>query len=310
MPIDKNIFTPNMAPLFLHGIGLRHPHIEYFYDQVTTDEDIFQCEVDFLEIHAENFLALASPRTEALLKIAEKYPLSCHGVGLSLGSYDGVDKMHLENFKNLCDATSPFLISEHVSWARHNGQYLNDLLPLPYTQESLDIIAKNIDFVQNYLGRQILIENPSSYMMFDINEMHEYDFMRKIAEKAGCAILLDLNNIYISCLNHGMDLYDYIDHIPLNMIGEIHLAGHVKENIDGKIIYIDTHSRPICHDVWQFYHHVIARLHDHLSPLQSTSSLPIPTLIEWDLDIPPLSTLLAARDKAHDITRRIVGGGT
>ncbi len=266
------------------GVGLRSEHI---LDFCTGDE--LESRPDFLEIHAENFLDIGSPRTQALLKIREDYPISCHAVGLSLGSAEGIDEVHLQKIKNLVNELQPILFSDHVSWSVSHGRYLNDLLPLPLTEEALEILCANIGRVQDSLERQILIENPSSYISFAADEMSESEFMELSVKKSGAGILLDLNNIYVSSRNHGFRVRDYLDRIKNCYIGEIHLAGHVREKVDDRWVCIDTHNCRVDDAVWGIFSDY-AQAHD----------LPA-VLVEWDSDLPPLSVLLAECDKARAI---------
>ena len=264
------------------GIGLRSEHIAEFLD----GEEI-PTPPDFLEIHAENFLDLGSPRTQALFKIRENYPISCHAVGLSLGSADGIDEEHLQKIITLVKELQPMLFSDHVSWSVSKGKYLNDLMPLPLNQESIDVLCGNIAKVQDALGHKMLVENPSSYIAFATDEMTEADFMQQVAQKSGCGILLDLNNIYVSAQNHDFSVMEYLDKLQRCDIGEIHLAGHVKEQVDGKLIRIDTHSKPVDEAVWKIY-----------EDYAGSHKLP-PVLVEWDSDLPALHVLLGECEKAR-----------
>ena len=266
------------------GIGLRTEHIAEFYSR-----QILPSPPDFLEIHAENFLDLGSPRTQALFKIREDYPISCHAVGLSLGSAEGIDKKHLQKIMALVQELQPMLFSDHVSWSVSGGKYLNDLMPQPLTQESIEVLCANIATVQDSLGRKMLVENPSSYISFGADEMSEAEFMQQVAQKSGCGILLDLNNIYVSAENHGFSVADYLDKLQACHIGEIHLAGHVKEEVDGKLLRIDTHNRPVDEVVWEIFKNYA-----------SQNNLP-PVLVEWDSELPALPVLLQECDKARAV---------
>lgn len=284
-----------MAAQAFCGVGLRPPHMVEFLGGFAGEVADFDCP-DFLEIHAENFIDLASPRALALLEIREHYPLSCHSVGLSLGSADGVCAVHLGKIKALVDVIEPILFSEHVAWSCAGGCYLNDLLPLPLTEEALGVMCENIDKVQSALGRRILVENPSSYVAFVADEMSESEFMCSLVERSGCGLLLDLNNLYVASENHGFSVADYLRSLPTDAIGEIHLAGHVVDALGGagESLRIDTHSRPVADAVWRLYSDFMAGF---------TSDKPLPVLIEWDLQLPPLSVLLEQQQKARRLAR-------
>ncbi len=260
------------------GIGLRQPHI----DQVLLEAP----DVGWLEIHSENYLAPGGPRLRALELVRRDYPLSCHGVGLSLGSAEGLDRDHLARLKALFDRIEPGLISEHVSWSVAEGVYLNDLLPLPYTEEALAILCRNIDHAQSVFGRQMLIENPSSYVAFAHSEMPEWEFMAEAARRTGCALLLDVNNIHVSAHNHAFDADAYVAALPLDRVEEVHVAGHfVRTFLDvrgeARTILIDDHGAQVDQAVWDLFTRVLARLG------------PVPTLMEWDTNVPDLPVLLA-----------------
>lgn len=265
------------------GIGLRYP---YYEEILETDLNL-----GWLEVHPENYFGGGLHR-HFLTKAREKHQISLHAIGLSLGSDQPVSKYHLQQFKELIEIYQPFSISDHASWSASGNAHLNDLLPLPYTQESLGKLARNIEQTQDYLGRKILVENPSTYVAFADNEMHEDEFMNALAEMTGCGILLDINNIYVQAHNHGYDAWSYIDTIESRHVGEMHLAGHIEQNVEGHTILIDTHSRPVKKDVWALYEHAIRKLG------------PVPTLIEWDQDFPTLHDLVAEADKARAILNK------
>ncbi len=262
------------------GIGLRHP----YYEEIIETPP----EIGWVEVHPENYFGGGIHR-HFLEQIRKKYPLSLHAVGLSLGSTHPVDENHLRQFKELIDLYQPFNVSDHASWSASGNAHLNDLLPLPYTEETLDALCRNIERTQEYFGRRILIENPSTYIAFKDNEMSEYDFMNRAAERTGCGILLDLNNIYVQSYNHGLDPYEYIDHTMKDAVGEMHLAGHIEQEAGDGVILVDTHSRPVKDTVWDLYEHAVKRFGV------------VPTLIEWDQDFPTLDVLLAEASKARDI---------
>lgn len=271
------------------GIGLRQPHL----DRVISETP----DVGWMEIHSENYLAPGGPRQHALDLVRREYPISCHGVGLSLGSAEGLDVDHLGRLKALFDRIEPGLISEHVSWSVSEGVYLNDLLPLPYTEEALAILCRNIDHAQSVFRRQMLIENPSSYVAFAHSEMPEWEFMAEAAERTGCALLLDVNNIHVSAHNHAFDPDAYVAALPLDRVKEIHVAGHfVRTFLDpdgnARTILIDDHGARVDQAVWDLFTRVLAKLG------------PVPTLMEWDNNVPDLPVLLAEAEIAD---RLLVG---
>ncbi|MEJ2360672.1 MAG: DUF692 domain-containing protein [Gammaproteobacteria bacterium] len=259
------------------GIGLRSIH----YREVIDDKPA----IAWVEIHSENFFADGGKPHDILEEVRQSYPISMHGVGLSLGSVDPLNQWHLDKLKMLNERYQPGLISEHLCWNSIDQRYLNDLLPLPYTQEAINHIVPRIQQVQEYIGRQILIENLSSYLQFNESCMPEWDFVSEVARRSGCGILLDINNIYVNASNHHFDPDTYLKAIPVELVGEMHLAGHIREN--GYLL--DTHSAPVCDAVWQLYRRAVARFG------------PTPTLIEWDCDIPPLPRLLQEAAKAQHI---------
>ncbi|HEV2545997.1 MAG TPA: DUF692 domain-containing protein [Stellaceae bacterium] len=253
------------------GIGLRAPHI---------DEVIDSCPaIAWLEVHAENYIS-CGPALRRLERIRENYAISLHGVGLSLGTAEGLDSEHLRRLHALVDLCAPMLVSEHLSWSMSGGVYLNDLLPLPYTEEALAIVARNIDIAQEALGRQILIENPSRYLSFRHSSIAEPEFLAALARRTGCGSLCDVNNVYVTCTNLGLDTAHYLDAIPAETIGEIHLAGHSRVLRDGVAMLIDDHASRVAPPVWELYRRVLARIGA------------VPTLVEWDKALPPLAVLL------------------
>ena len=277
---DENTFPPASLPEEPVGIGLRYPH---YQEVLETDLNL-----GWLEVHPENYFGGGAHR-HFLSEARKTYNLSLHAVGLSLGSDDPVSEEHLKNFKELIDMYQPFNVSDHASWSASGNAHLNDLLPLPYTQESLDKLARNIERTQEVFERKMLIENPSTYLAFEGNEMHEDEFMNNLAEMTGCGILLDLNNIYVQAHNHGYDAWSYIDTIDGRHVGEMHLAGHIEQEAGDGVILVDTHSRPVKGDVWDLYEHAVKKIGI------------VPTLIEWDTDIPDLETLVGEAEKARAI---------
>ena len=236
----------------------------------------------FFEIHAENYMGAGGPPHRALERVRRDHPISLHGVCMSLGGPQPLDKQHLRRFKDLVDRYEPALISEHLAWSTHVDTYLNDLLPLPYTAATLAHVCDHVDEMQNAIGRQILLENPSTYVLFAESSMSETDFIGEIARRTGCGLLLDINNVFVSATNHGFSALEYLRDFPLSQVGEIHLAGHAEQEDDeGELLLIDSHDGPVADAVWQLYEIVIARCG------------PIPTLIEWDSKIPDWPVLRA-----------------
>lgn len=266
-----------MNPLI--GIGLRPPH----YDEIRQTLPA----VGWLEVHSENYFERHSKGFEVLAELAAHYPVSLHGVGMSLGSADSLDPAHLRQLAALVAAISPVRVSEHLSWGSIGGRYFNDLLPMPYTREALSHMTDKVERVQQALGRQLLIENPSSYLQLP-GEMGEAEFLAELARRSGCGILLDLNNLHVSSVNHGLDCADYLAAIDLQTVGEIHLAGFTDKVLPQGHLYIDTHSTPVAPPVWELYRQVCQQR-------------AIPTLIEWDQDIPPLPVLLGEAGRADAI---------
>lgn len=266
------------------GIGLRAPHMRELLDS--------RPPVAWLEVHSENYFAEGGRAVAELDQVRRDYPLSLHGVGLSLGSSDPLDREHLTKLKRAAERFSPMLVSEHLCWVSAGGSYFHDLLPLPYTEEALRHVVTRIVQVQEHLDRRILIENVSSYLDFEHSTIPEWEFLREAATRSGCGILLDVNNIYVSAINHGFDARLYVDSIPARDVQEIHLAGHAEKHIDGVDLLIDSHDRPVKDAVWELYDYALETLG------------PKPTLIEWDSALPPLAVLLAEAAKADDRLRK------
>lgn len=254
------------------GIGLRAPHHARVVDESPA--------VAWFEVHAENFFADGGPQLALLEHVRDRYPLSVHGVGLGLGSTDALDRTHLAALRRLTDRFAPGLVSEHLCWAAVGGRHHNDLLPLPYSEESLRHCIARVAATQDALGRRIAIENLSTYVAFAESTLPEWDFVAALAQESGCALLLDVNNIYVNACNHGFDPIRYIDAMPAAAVVEIHLAGHSVEQHGARQLRVDTHGSRVCDAVWQLYEHALARLG------------PVPTLIEWDSDVPALEVLL------------------
>lgn len=245
--------------------------------------------VDFFEIHAENYMGAGGLPHAQLTALREDYALSVHGVGLSIGGRRGLDTDHLNRLKAVCDRYQPDSFSEHLAWSSHGAEYLNDLLPLPYTPETLQTVCDHIDQVQEVLGRKMLLENPSTYVLFEQSTISETDFLKAIIQRTGCGLLLDVNNVFVSCTNHGQDPYDYISDFPIGHVGEIHLGGHSTEELPSGPLLIDAHGSPVADPVWSLFAHVITR----------TGALP--TLVEWDNDLPEWPILAAEARAAADI---------
>jgi len=263
------------------GVGLKSEH----YVQILKDKP----PLGFFEIHAENFMSPGGAHHRYLEEITASYPLSIHGVGMSLGSAEGLDVEHLKRFKLLVETYKPILISEHLAWSMEGGYYLNDLLPVPLTRESLQIVSDNVKNMQDYIGRQILVENPSAYMALTASTIPEPEFLTCLAEETGCGLLLDVNNVFVSGSNMGWDIEAYIKSISADLVGEIHLAGHTVKNIDGTELRIDDHGSEVCEEVWQLY----ANLLEQIGPK--------PTLVEWDTAIPAFDILCAEAAKAQKV---------
>lgn len=254
------------------GIGLRGDHCEYVADKKPS--------VDWFEVHSENYFGQGGAPHDWLKQIRQDYNLSFHGVGLSLGSTDDLNVKHLKRLKELIDIYEPGLVSEHLSWSSIEGIYLHDLLPLPFTNESVLHLASRIEQVQNILGRTILVENASTYLEFLHSEMSEWEFINEITRLSGCQLLLDINNVYVNACNHQFDPNEFLSEISPNVVGEIHLAGHTVKNLPEGTIRIDTHDQRVCDDVWNLYETVANRFNA------------APTLIEWDKDLPEFSVLM------------------
>jgi uncharacterized protein len=265
------------------GIGLRSPHVA----EVLASRPA----VGWLEVHAENYMG-GGPAIRALERVRADYPVSVHGVGLSLGTAGGLDVAHLERLAALVDRVRPMLVSEHLSWSSIDGAYLNHLLPLPYNEETLDVVATHVERIQARLGRRLLVENPSSYLRFEDSPIAEADFLNALVRRTGCGLLCDVNNVYVSCHNLGGDPADYLDRLDPAAVGEIHLAGHAVNDADGQPILIDDHGSRVAEPVWQLYAHALVQFG------------PVPTLVEWDTDIPSLAVLLEEAATAGVLLRK------
>lgn len=269
------------------GIGLRFAHHRAF---VETRPD-----VAWLEVHTENYTG--GGRSPACLDaIRRDYPISLHGVGLSLGSADGLDAGHLERVRNAVRRFEPGLVSEHLAWSVVDGTYLGDLLPLPMTDEALDVVCRNVDRTQAALGRRILIENPSSYLRYRHSTIPEAQFLAAMVARTGCGLLCDVNNLYVSASNHGWDASAWLAALPADAVGELHLAGHALRRLDdGRVLRIDDHGSRVSPAVWALYAEALERFG------------PVPTLIEWDTDLPPLAVLLEEAARATRVLQGFTG---
>jgi len=260
------------------GIGLRFQHHQAVLQT--------QPDVAWLEAHTENYMGGGSS-IHTLEAIRHDYPVSLHGVGLSLGSADGIDAAHLGRVREVVRRIEPGLVSEHLSWSVVDGTYLADLLPLPMTEEALAFVCRHVEQLQDFLQRRILIENPSSYLRYRHSTIPEWDFLAAVAQRTGCGILCDVNNIYVSACNHGWNAEGYLATLPPQAVGEIHLAGHTLKRLDdGQDLRIDDHGSRVAPEVWALYAQALARFG------------PVPTLVEWDTNIPPLEVLLGESAKA------------
>jgi uncharacterized protein (UPF0276 family) len=275
-----------MTAISSTGIGLRGPHLAAIVAAPPA--------VGFLEVHPENYMG-GGPALGALERLRRERPISLHGVGLSLGGTDGVDQGHLARLAALVERLEPALVSEHLSWSIVEGVYLNDLLPLPYTEESLDLLALHVDQVQARLRRQILVENPSSYLSYRHSTIEEPAFLAELAARSGCGLLCDINNIHVSGRNLGFDGEAYLAALPADAIGEFHLAGHSINDIGGEEILIDDHGSEVGPPVWALYRAALRRFG------------PRPTLIEWDSRLPALPVLLGEAGKADAAIREETG---
>ncbi len=237
-------------------------------------------DLGFWEVHAENYMGAGGAPHAMLTALRADYALSIHGVGLSIGGTSPLDRDHLARLKALCDRYEPESFSEHLAWSSHGNEYLNDLLPLPYTDDTLNRVCDHVDLVQERLGRRMLLENPATYVLFEESTWAETDFVTEIARRTGCGLLLDINNVFVSCVNHRRDPHAYLTAFPLEKVGEIHLGGHAEEELPSGPLLIDAHGAPVADPVWALYAEVLDR------------AGPLPSLIEWDNDVPPFPELM------------------
>jgi len=274
--ISKSSLIPARA-----GIGLRFQHHQPVLDT--------RPDVAWMEVHTENYMGGGTP-LKYLDAIRRDTPISLHGVGLSLGSAEGIDPAHLERIRKVAERVEPGLMSEHIAWNLVGGTYLADLLPLPMTEEALDVVCRHVEQTQSYLKRRILVENPSTYVAFGNSIIPEWEFMAAVAARTGCGILCDVNNICVSAHNHGWDASAYLAALPPEAVGEVHLAGHsIRTFADGSSLRIDDHGSKVSEEVWTLYRQAVARFGA------------VPTLIEWDNEIPPLDVLLDEAQHAEQV---------
>ena len=274
-------YPTGAAPI---GIGLRAPHVSELIAARPA--------LNFVEVHAENYMT-PGPALDRLLEVRRDYALSLHGVGASLGSAEGLDPGHLARFKMLVDLTQPILISEHLAWSAVDGVYLNDLLPLPYTDESLGVVAANVAGLQEALGRRVLVENPSRYLRFRDSPIPEAEFLAELVRRTECRLLLDVNNLFVSGANVGERAGPYLAALPPDAIGEIHLAGHACVERGGQTLLIDDHGAPVCDGVWTLFHEARRRFGD------------VPSLVERDKNLPALQVLTREAGMARYAGTRI-----
>jgi uncharacterized protein (UPF0276 family) len=258
----------------LAGVGFKPEH----FDQIRATTPRPEL---FLEVHAENYMGAGGLPHHQLGLLRQDHALSIHGVGLSIGGADALNAAHLARLKALCDRYEPDSFSEHLAWSSHGGDYLNDLLPLPYTPETLDQVCRHVGQVQEVLGRRMLLENPSTYVLFEQSTIPETEFLAEVVRRTGCGLLMDVNNVFVSATNHRTDPLAYLAAFPVAAVGEIHLGGHAEESLPLGPLLIDAHGTPVADPVWALYSSVLAR------------TGPLPTLIEWDNDVPPWPDLLA-----------------
>src|SRR5262245_10487578 len=291
---DGGLRFPVLPVADLTGTSFKHEHL----NAILVESSL----TGFFEVHAENYMGAGGAPHVALERIRREHPVSLHGVCMSVGGPQPLNRVHLARFRALVDRYEPALVSEHLAWSTHQTTYIHDLLPLPYTQATLSHVCDHIDEVQDAIGRRILIENPSTYIAFASSTMSETDFIGTIAARTGCGLLLDVNNVFVSAANHGFAALDYLSEFPLANVGEIHLAGHTEQSDDeGERLLIDSHDGPVADAVWKLYELVISRCG------------PVPTLIEWDSKIPAWPILRAEAAAAQAILDRFtsarVGAG-
>jgi uncharacterized protein len=284
-PMASQLRLPIFPTPVKAGAGFKHEHLT---DILRDDR-----KVGFFEVHAENFMGAGGAPHAALAKLREEYPIFLHGVGMSIGGEALLDGEHLQRFSQVAHRYEPMIVSEHLAWSSHDTTYYNDLLPVPYTRSVLRRVVSHINQFQDTLGRRMLLENPSTYVAFEQCDMSETDFLREVLQQTGCGLLLDVNNVYVSATNHGYGAEQYLADFPLTHVAEIHLAGHAtEEDENGAPLLIDAHDREVADAVWLIFEHVIAK------------TGPVPTLVEWDNDVPEWPVLKSEADKANVILMR------
>ena len=254
------------------GVGLRATHHRDVLDNAP--------DTGWFEVHPENYMGDGGPPHRYLTAIREQYPLSMHGVGLSIAGQERPDRAHLQRLRQLLHRYEPGLFSEHLAWSSSGTQFLNDLLPVPYDDDTLLRVVDHVDEIQNFLGRRLLLENPATYLRFSADALTEIEFLDAVAQRSGCGLLLDVNNVYVSAVNHGFDAAHYVDRFPIEHVGEIHIAGHTQDDAESNAtLLIDSHNRQVAEPVWQLLARALAR------------TGPVPVLVEWDSELPAWQVL-------------------
>ncbi len=267
------------------GVGFKHDHVDAILENAG--------DVGFLEVHAENYMGDGGHPHRILERVRQDFPISLHGVCMSIGGPKPISEDHLSRFKALVDRYQPAMVSEHLAWSTHDDIFMNDLLPLPYTEQTLEHVCNHVSHMQDVIGRQIFLENPATYVLFGDSTITETDFMRSIVKRTGCGLLLDINNVFVSATNHKFSALEYLDAFPTDHVGEIHLAGHtVQKDDEGAPLLIDSHDRPVSDPVWELYEDVVEQ------------AGPIPTLVEWDSDLPEWPVLRSEAGNAAKILKR------
>ncbi len=267
------------------GVGFKHDHVDAILEN--------SGDVSFLEVHAENYMGDGGHPHRILERVRQDFPISLHGVCMSIGGPNPISEDHLSRFKALVDRYQPAMVSEHLAWSTHDDIFMNDLLPLPYTEQTLEHVCSHVGHMQDVIGRQIFLENPATYVLFEDSTISETEFLRSIVNRTGCGLLLDINNVFVSATNHKFSALEYLDAFPTEHVGEIHLAGHtVQEDDEGAPLLIDSHDRPVSDPVWDLYEDVIEQ------------AGPIPTLVEWDSDLPEWPVLRSEAGNAAKILKR------
>ncbi len=284
--LDRSATAADGAVPARAGVGFKTMHAAEILDT--------QPDLGWFEVHPENYMVAGGPRHALLTQIRERYPLSLHGVALSLAGADPLDTDHLVALKRLVDRYEPGLVSEHLAWSAHGGHYFADLLPIPLSEEALDRVCENVDVTQSVLGRRILVENPSNYILLPGNTIPEPEFLTAVAQRTGCGLLLDVNNIYVSARNVGYDAAAYVGAIDADVIGEVHLAGHKVDDAGPQPLLVDDHGATVCDPVWDLYRRLIARVG------------PKPTLVEWDTNVPAWQVLYGEARTAERLMHQSV----